>query len=561
MSLDRAERRSRTLNTQHILVLLIVCAIVAVVLTIAGGVTIFNRTMRGVEAARWIEHTHAVLDTVAAELLRLERIDYNVQLYRSGQQPQNLRDAQAARTALAGGLVSLQQLVADNPSQFKHAQELETAVLALNNVLDDQVKLGNVPGTAFDRCRLVLARIQTEERALLEQRTLSAQQKMLNTLLWSIIYVGVRAFLIVVLFTILIRDVLRRKDFERQLSESNTNLTTTVAALGDRVTEATMLKNARDELQLCVSAHQAYACVARHLETLIPGSAGALMVLNNSRSVMVNQASWNDPIELLDGFDTDVCCGLRTGRARWRRMGESEIHCGHFAGAPPESYICVPLAALGETMGFVYLRFSSAETIQLAMAREELINEMVELSAMSIAGLNLRAKLENQSIRDGLTGLFNRHFMEISLDRELQRAARQGTTVALLMIDVDHFKTFNDTFGHEAGDQILRELGNCLQDSVRAQDVVCRYGGEEFVVLTPEVNEAAAMARAEDLRERVGQIRMQFRGESLRQISISVGVALYPDVAHDATDLLRMADRALYQAKTAGRNQSKFSFV
>lgn len=561
MLTDQAERRSWALKTNHVLVLLIVCGVSAVILTVLGGVTIYTSAMKGIAASRWIEHTHAVLDTVAAEQLRLERIDYNLQLYRTTSEPQNLRDAQAARTALAGGMVQLQQQVADNPSQLRHAHELESAIRSLNSLLDQQIKPGTVSESTFDECRLVLARIQAEERALLDQRLLGAEQTTLHTLLWSIVYVGVRALMITVLFSILIRDVLRRKDFEHQLSESNSNLTTTVAALGDRVTEATMLKSARDELQLCVSAHQAYRCLARHFETLVPGSAGALMVLNNSRSVMVNQASWNEPVELFDGFDTDVCCGLRTGRARWRRAGESEIHCGHFAGSPPENYICVPLAALGETMGFVYLRFSSPETIKLAMAREQLINEMVELSAMSIAGLNLRAKLENQSIRDGLTGLFNRHFMEISLDRELQRATRQGSSLALLMIDVDHFKTFNDTFGHEAGDQILRELAGCLQDSVRAQDVVCRYGGEEFVVITPEVNEAAAMARAEDLRERVSQIRMQFRGESLRQISISVGVALYPDVAHDATDLLRMADRALYQAKTGGRNQSRFSLV
>ncbi len=561
MRSDDAKFRGWKLKTQQILVLLIVCAVLAVVLTIAGGVVIYRNAMNAAEASRWIEHTHAVLDDVSAERSRLDRMDYNLQLYRSSQQPQNLRDARNARAALVSGAAALQQLVTDNVSQLKHVRELNTAITDLSQAMDEKADPGSLPSALFDDCRLVLSRMQIEERALLNQRLASAEQASLHTLLWSIVYVGVRALLIIVLFTILIRDVLSRRDFESQLEESNTNLTKTVGALGDRVTEGLMLKNARDELQLCVSAHQAYSCVARHFELLIPGSAGALMVLNNSRSLMVNQAGWNNPIELLDGFDTDICCGLRTGHARWRRPGESEIHCAHFAGAAPENYLCVPLAALGETMGFIYLRFTSAETIALATARAELIYEMVELAAMSVAGLNLRAKLENQSIRDGLTGLFNRHFMEISLDRELQRASRQGTKLALLMIDVDHFKTFNDTFGHEAGDQILRELAGCLQDAVRAQDVVCRYGGEEFVVLMPEVNEAAAVARADALRERVSEIRMQFRGETLRQISISVGVALYPEVAHDATDLLRMADRALYQAKNAGRNQIKLSLV
>lgn len=531
------------------------------VLTTAGGVTLYKSANESIEATRWIEHTHAVLDTITLEQLRLERVEYNLQLYRAGQQAQTLRDAKSASFAMKRDLIELQQMVADNASQSRHVRDLESAVLALTGALDERADPGSLPAPLFEDCRLVLTRMQTEEQSLLHQRLAESEQTVIHTLLWSVIYVAVRVILISILFAILIRDLLRRKDFERQLSASNTNLTTTVATLGDRVVEGVLLKNARDELQLCVSSHQAYTCLARHFEALIPGSRGALLVLNNSRSMLVRQAAWNDPVELLDGFDSEVCCGLRTGRARWRRHGESEIHCGHFAGAAPENYMCVPLAALGETLGFVYLHFTSEENIRLAHTRELLIYNMVELAAMSIAGLNLRAKLESQSIRDGLTGLFNRHFLEISLDRELQRASRQGTKLALLMIDVDHFKMFNDTYGHEAGDQILRELASCLQDSVRSQDVVCRYGGEEFVILTPEANEATAMARADALRERVSEIQMQFRGESLRQISISVGVALYPDVAHNATDLLRMADRALYQAKNAGRNQIKLSLA
>jgi diguanylate cyclase (GGDEF)-like protein len=191
----------------------------------------------------------------------------------------------------------------------------------------------------------------------------------------------------------------------------------------------------------------------------------------------------------------------------------------------------------------------------LAAGREALVNEMVELAAMAIAGLNLRAKLENQSIRDGLTNLFNRHFLEIALERELQRSARSGEPLALLMLDVDHFKAFNDLFGHEAGDLVLRELAGCLQAAVRAEDIVCRYGGEEFVILLPEIPRERAMEAAERLRQRVSTMRPELRGEPLRPISISVGLATYPDLASDAVDLLRMADRALYQAKRAGRNQ------
>jgi diguanylate cyclase (GGDEF)-like protein len=180
---------------------------------------------------------------------------------------------------------------------------------------------------------------------------------------------------------------------------------------------------------------------------------------------------------------------------------------------------------------------------------------MVELASMAIAGLNLRAKMESQSIRDGLTNLFNRHFMEIALDREVQRATRRHSTLAVLMLDVDHFKAFNDTFGHDAGDVVLRAVAECFQQTVRSEDVVCRYGGEEFAIILPEISAELAFEKAEAIRHRVNNLRMRFKGGALRPVSLSVGIAMFPNPARDATDLLRMADHALYEAKHNGRNR------
>jgi diguanylate cyclase (GGDEF)-like protein len=184
------------------------------------------------------------------------------------------------------------------------------------------------------------------------------------------------------------------------------------------------------------------------------------------------------------------------------------------------------------------------------------LQEVIELASISIAGLNLRGKLEHQSIRDGLTGLFNRHFMEIALERELRRAARHNKPVAILMLDIDHFKEFNDTYGHDAGDTVLRELGEALLQSVRNEDILCRYGGEEFVAIMPELSLDAAMERAESLRRMVSEMRVRIRGESLREITLSIGVAVYPQHAETLEEVLRAADRALYEAKHLGRNRA-----
>ena len=227
----------------------------------------------------------------------------------------------------------------------------------------------------------------------------------------------------------------------------------------------------------------------------------------------------------------------------------------HFSGTPPENYLCTPLAAHGETLGFVYLTCPTKEIADLANSRNALIEEMVELASMSIAGLNLRTKLEGESIRDALSGLFNRRFMEVALERELHRASRRNVPLAVLMLDIDHFKMFNDSFGHEAGDAVLRDVAECFNRSVRSEDVVCRYGGEEFVIILPEMSEKLALERAEHIRQAVSNLHVHFKGQSVRKISISVGIAMYPNHAKNSNDLIRLADNALYEAKHAGRNQ------
>jgi diguanylate cyclase (GGDEF)-like protein len=224
--------------------------------------------------------------------------------------------------------------------------------------------------------------------------------------------------------------------------------------------------------------------------------------------------------------------------------------------------MCVPLAAQGETLGILYLdsgkneaKQSQMRFEQLSESEERMVKTLAEHLALAVANLKLRETLRTQSIRDPLTGLFNRRYMEESLERELRRTIRKKLPLALLMVDVDHFKHFNDTSGHEAGDEILRELARLFQSRLRAEDIACRYGGEEFVLILPEASLEVARERAEQFRQIVRESQIQYRGKPLERVTISIGLSCYPQHGTTAEALLRSADAALYRAKDEGRDR------
>ena len=175
--------------------------------------------------------------------------------------------------------------------------------------------------------------------------------------------------------------------------------------------------------------------------------------------------------------------------------------------------------------------------------------------ALPIANVKMRELLREQAVRDPLTGLYNRRFLEEALDREVRRASRKQTTVGLIMIDVDNFKRMNDAHGHTAGDAVLRAVAALLQSRIRAADVVCRYGGDEFSVIMPEASLEDTMKRADDLRDGVHQISIDMNGRIVDGVSISLGAAIFPLHGCTLDMLVREADSALYSAKSSGRNQ------
>ena len=211
------------------------------------------------------------------------------------------------------------------------------------------------------------------------------------------------------------------------------------------------------------------------------------------------------------------------------------------------------MMAQGEAIGILLL--CAPELGQLTAAKKQLAITVAEHIALALANLKLRETLQDQSIRDPITGLFNRRYMEESLDREIQRCERKRQALSIIMLDVDHFKRFNDTFGHEAGDIVLRELGQFLQRYVRGSDIACRYGGEEFTLILPEASLEVCRKRAEQLRQGVRHLNLQHRHHPLGAITLSIGVACFPEHGLSSEVVIRAADTALYRAKQQGRDR------
>jgi diguanylate cyclase (GGDEF)-like protein len=212
------------------------------------------------------------------------------------------------------------------------------------------------------------------------------------------------------------------------------------------------------------------------------------------------------------------------------------------------------MIAQGETLGILHIRELNPNSILDATGLRLAITVGDQLS-LALANLRLRDELRQQAIRDPITKLFNRRYMEETLIREVSRAQRNNQPLSVIMIDIDHFKEFNDSFGHEAGDLVLLSLARFLSTRVRGSDVACRYGGEEFTLILPSATLDLARKRAEQIREGIQSIQVKYGGQTLGPITLSLGVAVFPDHGVTGEAILQLADAALYRAKQTGRNR------
>ena len=333
-------------------------------------------------------------------------------------------------------------------------------------------------------------------------------------------------------------------------------------ALQQRTTEITLLSQLGTLLHACLTTEEAFKVFTQFAPQLFSAESGALYTLSPSRNVLESASSWGEFPAGEQVFPPDDCWALRSGRMHYVDEPHSAVRCRHLHSWPSVAHLCVPMAAQGETLGILHVHSNPVndsgldEPLRpLPLSRRQLATAVAEQVGLALANLKLRETLRVLSVRDPLTGLFNRRFMQESLERELRRAARASKTLGAILLDIDHFKRFNDSYGHEAGDIVLRELSAVLHSQIRGEDIACRIGGEEFLLVLPDTSLDVTRQRAEKLREDCKRVSIQYGGRPLAAITLSMGIAMFP--AHGATcdAILRTADEALYQAKNQGRDR------
>ncbi|HAG84237.1 MAG TPA: GGDEF domain-containing protein [Cyanobacteria bacterium UBA12227] len=314
-----------------------------------------------------------------------------------------------------------------------------------------------------------------------------------------------------------------------------------------------VLEQLIDLLQSCFSVAEVSKTIEPLVQRLFPHEAGAIYVMTSSNSLLEAIATWgpapltSDPI-----FTPNECLALQRGQSYLADDTHHCLLCQHIrTNVLPVETFCVPMMAHGETVGV--LSVSSLKRGQISETRH-LAEKVAKHLGLALANLKLRETLKNQSLRDPLTKLYNRSYLEESLEREIRKAERRPQPLGIILLHIDRFGSLQQRFGQAASDFLLREIGLFLPTQIRSSDIACRYSGEEFLLLLPEAPLSVTQQRAEQVRQGIKQLNLQYRGKPLGPITISGGVANFNFSEHrlSAKEAIQIAHTALNHAQEVG---------
>jgi len=323
----------------------------------------------------------------------------------------------------------------------------------------------------------------------------------------------------------------------------------------------------------CLTQEEAKAVAARFLPQLFPGETGALFVRHSSQDLHDPIVSWGEERQW-HPFSGQDCWSLRRRRIHIVREDKDQPACPH-ADHDPSRWIslCIPMTAREDTLGVFHLLVpvgavgssrqggdggperSGTDSGDTLTGKRRLAALAADVLTLLLVNLQLRKQIDDLSVRDALTGCFNRRYLEDTLARELKISQRTGRQIAVILMDIDHFGQFTEVFGHGASGMVLRDLGNFLRENIREVDVPCRYGADEFAILLPDTSLVSCRRRAEHLHAMIRDLSLQDGHAHMRRITISMGIAACPDQGETVCDLMEAAKTALKNSKQTGRDR------
>ncbi|WP_117236346.1 GGDEF domain-containing protein [Vibrio maerlii] len=373
------------------------------------------------------------------------------------------------------------------------------------------------------------------------------QLKQMNLQLMSILVgMGVLSVGFLVAISIISNRQINQKVEEEQKKQDE--------RIRQRTHEIELLHRLANMLAACNNMVEAQKIVSDILPRILGKVNGSVSLMRSSRNQLITQLDWGEAWPGSVTFAPDECWSLRKGRVHQSNNEFHTLSCAHMQDIEHNQTLCIPLTAHGNTIGIMHLYFGQGD-IEIDPITEQLAFSVAEHLGLALANLSLQEKLRSQALSDPLTGLFNRRFFEQKLAELTMNSSSNDYEVSLLMLDLDHFKRFNDNFGHDAGDYVLKEISSLLKNSVKDDEVAFRLGGEELAILLPSYDVEAATLFAEQICQEVRGMHLEHKGLSLGQLGVSIGVSTFPQPASDSESLIKMADKALYMAKDLGRSR------
>ncbi|MGR6839415.1 sensor domain-containing diguanylate cyclase [Aliivibrio wodanis] len=321
-----------------------------------------------------------------------------------------------------------------------------------------------------------------------------------------------------------------------------------------RTQEIELLHRLATMLAACNSINEAQMVVEDILPRILGNVNGVISLMRSSRNQLLVKLDWGGVWPGSKTYAPEECWALRKGKFHLANDKYTTLPCSHMAATGIDQTLCIPLTAHGNTIGMMHIYLGEQEELDENI--QKLAFTVAEHLGLALANLNLQEKLREQAISDPLTGLYNRRYYEETINQELMRAHRHKQEMSILMLDLDHFKRFNDNYGHDAGDYVLKTIGTLLLNTMRGEDTICRLGGEELAIILPNTGAEEALTVATKLCESVRDLHLAIKDLSLGKLGVSIGIATYPKNGLQSDDLTKLADIALYEAKGRGRDQA-----